>query len=330
MSGFLAHKALTRFLVDAVVCRLVKPEKGKTQEKWQTTVEEWQSPLTGFGTLLVGVAIARALVPKNAAEISAGMAVSWLHTTLVTAFGVFAAKAEKADTRETLLNVRNYVAGLDNQSTAAAIGRARGRGGRRGTGAFSSILPRYRNGPGLRQATAGGMGALMDGRCLFEGKPTAEQPAAGYGEYYRPGAGEGSILKSAQGEYFAQSVEGVGDYEAAGPLALLPSAHAARVVDGIRPENAEYEMRIAEAAAGVGKMPRFTQAMAGPGYRQAAAGVGEYEEADNGGFRRVSQEDDWIPRGPFQAGTKAADDTQVESEYAAGILESPGGGGIFG
>ncbi len=185
------------------------------------------------------------------------------------------------------------------------VGRYRRRPALRGTGAASSILPRYAPVGAFRQAAAG---THMPNRL---------------GEYFTP---------NPLGEYFAPSnLEGVGAYEPAGQMAMQASAGTGQIDDGIRPDtNLDRVLDLAEAAAGLRGVgaAKFAQAMAGrPG------GVGEYITAErtNGDFteQRVPTSSQWIPNGPLWAGTLGVTGDTQTSDIPAGILAGPGGNGVL-
>jgi hypothetical protein len=186
-----------------------------------------------------------------------------------------------------------------SNSRAYSLRGARRRGvrGLRGLGRTrSSIMPRYQPVGQYRQAAAG-MGQYR-------------QAAAGWlGEYFTP---------NAVGEYFVpNSVQGVGQYEPAGPLAMQAAAGTGQVIDdGIRPDsNLDAVLDLTEAAAG----------LRGP--------LGEYYTGvpGNGGMveQRVPTSSQWIPNNPLWAGTLGVRDTQAQADLPAGILAGPGGNGIL-
>lgn len=126
----------------------------------------------------------------------------------------------------------------------------------------------------------------------------------GTGEYFQA---------SGLGEYFASGVQGIGSYELAGPLVTQAAAGLGqRIDDGIRPDaNLDAVLTLAEAMAG--------------------GGMGEYYSATPGGSPfTVPEDDQWVPSNPLWAGTKGAEDSSETSEIPAGILETPGGNGVFG
>ena len=146
------------------------------------------------------------------------------------------------------------------------------------------------------------------------------QAAAGMGQYRQASAGWlGEYFKpNSVGEYFApNSVQGVGQYEPAGPLAMQASAGTGQVIDdGIRPDsNLDNVMDLAESAAGL------------------HGGTGEFFTAgrDNGGYgeQRVPTQNQWVPSGPLWAGTLGVRDTHAQADLPAGILAGPGGNGIL-
>lgn len=275
-TGFIAHKLLTRVIVDKLLAPALVPTAGLGAGEWKGTLLKWSPVLVGFIVGAAGVAAVGAIAPARRNEVGAGLVVSWVHTTILTLLGMSDSPKVK--------DAAKWIAGYDTSSTAAAIGRYRRQAGLRGLGQDqTSILPRYaatgRRG-GLQQAVAG----------------------RGTGEYFQA---------SGMGEYFASGVQGIGSYELAGPLVTQAAAGLGqRIDDGIRPDaNLDQVLMLAEAQAG----------------------VGEYYSANPGGdLFSVPQQDQWIPNNALWAGTKPAGDDQEASEVPAGILETPGGNGIFG
>lgn len=299
LGGFVAHRALT-----GIACNMIP---------MPPTLAAWQKPICGGGVMALGIvgvnAVMKKADPKTRAALNGGMVVSWLQQVAV---GIVTAMGQP--------QLLTYLEGYPHSSAyrLRGVGRTRGMwGGRRqaaGMGAMEraavSIMPQYAPVSGL-------------------GQP-AYQAAAGTGEYF---------ASNAMGEYFAnKGVQGVGQYEAAGPLALQPNnAMGQAIDDGIRPDaNLDQIMTLAESAAGLGQ--GFHQAAAGMGqaFHQAAAGMrgmGEfYSAAPGNGSQveyRVPTQSQWVPSGPLWAGKMPAGDTPTESEIPAGILQGPGGNGIL-
>lgn len=312
--GFIGHKALTHGLCNKLLLPMLEKNgavpaatSGFGQTNGNSTALKQALPILCGGVVAVaGIWGAAKFAPKSrATAIGAGMLTSWLHTTLVAVFDMTVKSAT------TKANVMPWIAGYDTSSTAASIGRyrrnrgVRGMRGMRGLGQpvpdrnISSILPSYaptgRPG-GIQQAVA------MAGR--------------GTGEYFQT---------SGVGEYFATGVQGIGQYEPAGPLVTQAAAGLGQQIDnGIMPDQADAALTLAEAQAGTG-----ASMMGGRGTR----GMGEYYSAkpENGEWRdyRVPTQSQWIPSGPLWAGTKPAQDALQTSEIPAGVLESASGNGIF-
>jgi len=158
------------------------------------------------------------------------------------------------------------------------------------------------------------------------------------GEYFSSGV-------NGVGEYFSSGVQGLGGppYQAAagmGQYGPNPDIYQAAAgfgahdnsyghTNSIDPSsNLDRELSIAEAAAGVGALPRY----------EASAGMGEYFASGMrglGNVETVPSESTWIPgeSGSAQlwAGVRPIDEPQGETEMLpAGILETSGGAGIFG
>lgn len=130
----------------------------------------------------------------------------------------------------------------------------------------------------------------------------------GQGEYFQ-------VQTSGMGEYFVSGAQGVGNYELAGPMVTSAAAGFGQVVeDGIRPDSdLDALLTLAESQAGLGE---YYAAHADKG-----GGASEYT---------VPQQSQWVPRGPLWAGTMQAQDSTQRGELPAGILETPGGNGVFG
>ena len=250
------------------------------------TLATWQKAISGTVVLVAGVAATNALPLSSDKKlnIGGGMVGSWLLDLIVT--GLKVAKQESA---------ASYLAGYENSRAYLLRNR------RRGMGAFQSLMPKYAPVGAFQQAAAG-----------------FQQASAGMGEYFAPNR---TRIAAGMGEYFAPSgLQGVGAYEAAGPLAMQAAAGVAAVDDGIRPDaNLDRVLDLAEAAAGL------------HGPRRRA--MGEYYTAapSNGGYAEsvVPQDSQWIPNGPLWAGTMSAGDSQSSSEIPAGILATAGGNGTL-
>jgi len=309
LTGFFVHKALTGVLVNALTSKDGKfagmdvvGSDGK-----QTILGQWQRPLTGAVVGAVGIA-GVSMVPGMKAEtrmsIGAGMMVSWLENLVKTA--LTAAGQPQALT---------YLEGYSNSSSYDL----------RGTGRYR---PRHLRGLGVARNAVSIMPQWAQVGAV---DPQFQQAHAGMGEYFKPMSG--------MGEYFAgPGTQGVGFYEKAGPLALMPGrSHMGQlpVDDGIRPDaNLDHILDLAESAAGLGQtMQAVAGNGAGPRFRSAAAGLGEFFTASpsNGGFSEstVPTESQWIPNGPLWAGNSPADAHYTESELPAGILQGPGGNGVL-
>jgi hypothetical protein len=300
--GFLTHRLLTSLIVNKVLPLLKPAAAAETTVPMEGfTMATFERPLVGLGVMLLGVPVAVATIGRGAESnkqaavaVAAGMVGSFTHSLVVSLL-------HGVDQPTVAAQFEGYSNSLAYALRGRALRGYRGLGRYGGVGRIarrtSSIMPRYRQVGQYRQAAAG---------------------YRGLAEYFQP---------SPMGEYFVPpGVQGVGQYEAAGPLAMQASAGFGQVIDeGIRPDdNLDAIMDLAESAAGVGQ---FRQAAAG--YR----GTGEYFTAAraNGDWteQRVPTQDQWIPSGPLWAGTRGVRDTNVQSELAAGILAGPGGNGIL-
>jgi hypothetical protein len=300
--GFFAHRALTGAAVKALTSAdgttfagmAVVDSNGK-----QSIIATWQKPITGLvigGVGIAGMSMVKAVKVETRMAVSAGMMVSFLESFVRTAL-----------TAANQPQVLSYLDGYSN-SRASAL---------RGSGRYQ---PRHLRGLGIAKNAH----SIMPQYASIGQAPQFTQAHAGVGEYFKPASGVG--------EYFAgPGTQGVGFYEKAGPLALMPGrSHMGQlpIDDGIRPDaNLDQILDLAESAAGLGQ--GATQAVAG----QAAAGLGEFFTASpsNGGFAEstVPTQSQWIPNGPLWAGTTSADAHYTESELPAGILQGPGGNGVL-
>ena len=305
-TGFMGHKALTYGLCDKLLKPMLQKANGNGAAAPAPTsglgggdaLEKALPILCGGVTAVAGLWAVNKFAPaKRAGELGAGMLASWLHTTLVTVLDM-AAPAQAA-------TVMPYIAGYNTASTAAAIGRYRRRRGVRGVGDYFS-----------------GTGAVDPNRASIlphyapTGRPGGMQQAvaqAGTGEYF---------AASGMGEYFATGVQGIGQYEPAGPLVTQAAAGLGQEIqNGIMPDQADAALTLAEAAAGTGGtrgVGEFFSARPGAG--------GEWEKY------RVPTSSTWVPGTSdpeLWAGTKSASDSVGQSKIPAGILESASGNGIF-
>ena len=289
--GYISHRLLT----NAICNHLLPMLKGSstTTETGTVSFSTFEKPLVGAALLIPLVPLTNLVAKKAVIELSGGMVASELQALLTAVF-------EAAGLPTVAGQLAGYQSGAawqlrgrglrGNSTTMAGLGGVRGR---------RSIMPRYAPVGAFRQAAAG------------TGTYRFRQAAAGLSEYFAP---------NAVGEYFAPSgVQGVGQYEPAGPLAMQASAGIGEIDDGIRPDtNMDAVLDLAESAAGY-RSPR--------GMR----GMGEYLTAtrNNGGWdeTRVPTQDQWVPSGPLWAGTLGVKDTGEQSELPAGILAGPGGNG---
>jgi len=159
------------------------------------------------------------------------------------------------------------------------------------------------------------------------------QPVRGIGEYFRePMSGLGEYFTepmSGLGEYIA-ATNGLGTYENNSDLYQAAAGFGNHDYNGnhIDPSgDLDRQLTIAEAAAGVGRIPSFeASAGMGAGPMQAAAGFGAIDT--------VPSADTWIPGTTdpeLWAGVRAVTEPQAATEMTpAGILQTDGGQGIFG
>jgi hypothetical protein len=315
-AGFLTHRLLTSLVCEHVVPMLKgngngavtpPPNNGNNNGMEAFTMATMEKPLAGLAVLAIGVPLTAVTLGRGpnkdaAVCVGAGMVASFVQSLVVSV--LHAAEQPK---------IASQFEGYSNSMAYALRGR-RGMRGLRGYGGLGqmerrakSIMPRYAPVGQFRQAAAG----------LGQGYRQAAAGTGRLGEYFQP---------TPVGEYFVpSSVQGVGQYEAAGPLAMQAAAGFGQAIDdGIRPDsNLDNVLDLAESAAG----------LRGGGVGRTGRGMGEYFTAvpGNGSMveERVPTQSQWIPNGPLWAGTLSVKDTMVQSELPAGVLAGPGGNGIL-
>ncbi len=325
-AGFVTHKLLTNLVINYLIPAL-KPAPAAATQGWDYAT--FEKPIVGLGVLAIGLPLTNVVAKGKVIQLGAGMFASWAHSLIMSVVTALDTTGKVAP------QLGDYPSGMAWQL----------RGGRRGYSGLGarnagSIMPRYRQVGQYRQASAG-MGQYR-------------QAAAGtgwLGEYFQA---------SSVGEYFAPpGIQGVGDYEPAGPLAMQATTPQS-IDDGIRPDaNLDVVMDLAEAAAGLhgprtrdvsrylrgSSIPRgYATTQYLPGFipnpssprlaRQSwTGGMGEYITAaqQNGAWNEatVPTNSQWIPNGPLWAGTLGVKDTQDQADLPAGILAGPGGNGTL-
>lgn len=143
--GFLSHKVLTGLAIQGI-------DKMAPTMFASASAANWKKPAMGFATLLVGIPLARALLKKNATEVTAGMAASWIQSVIVSSLNA-ANKPEWAGHLSGYSNSRAY--SLRGPVERHAV----------------STMPQYARLSGFNQAAAG-----------------FNQAAAGTGEYFQANA----------------------------------------------------------------------------------------------------------------------------------------------
>lgn len=292
--GYMGHRVLTSLACEYVFTPYVTAPEGKEPSLMLKT---WEKPICGGIVGLVGVGALSFMADKKvmsgetAMKLGGGMVASLVQYVVVSALTQFKQPAAAA-----------YLSGYSN-STAYGL-----RGTRRGMSGMQSIMPRYQQLGAFQQAAAG-MGEFF----AYPGAGAFEQAAAGMGEYFT-GAGAFEQAAAGVGEYFVPGgTKGVGQYEAAGPLAMQAAANGiGQIDDGIRPDsNLDRVLDLAESAAGLGEYITATP--------------------DNGGWAEgtVPTQSQWIPNGPLWAGTLAVQGTKETSMLPAGTLATVGGNGIL-
>jgi hypothetical protein len=290
-AGFLTHRLLTNLAITYLV-PLLKPAAAAPAAVTGWDYATFEKPLVGAVVLAVGLPLTNVVAKGMVVQIGAGMFASFATSLVMSVVSAL----------DTTGKVAPQLSGYPNSRAWDLRGR---RGGYAGLGARNAggILPRYAPVGQFRQAAAG--------------TGTYRQAAAGtgfLGEYFS---------SNGVGEYFAPAgIQGVGDYEPAGPLALQSSVPQS-IDDGIRPDaNIDGVMDLMESAAGVNGTRR--RGVRGMGeYITAAQANGQWNEAT------VPTSSQWIPNGPMWAGTLGVKDTQIEADLPAGTLAGPGGNGTL-
>ncbi len=273
--GYMGHRVLTSLACEYIFTPYVTAPEGKEPN---LALKTWEKPICGAVVGLVGVGALSVMADKRIMSGETAMKIGGGMVASLVQYVVVSALAQFDQPK-----AASYLSGYSN---SAAYGL---RGNRRGMSGMSSIMPHYQQLGAFQQAAAG-MGEYFTGTGAFE------QAAAGVGEYFVPGG-----------------TKGVGQYEAAGPLAMQAAANGiGEIEDGIRPDsNLDHVLDLAESAAGLGE------------YYTATPGAGGYAEGT------VPQQSQWIPNGPLWAGTMAAKDTMATSELPAGVLATVGGNGVL-
>lgn len=296
-TGFIAHKALTYVACDKLICPMLL-SKTPTEAAAQNAAAQGRlGQNNGAVQSANGKDTMRQVMP-----IFVGFGVAVLGTW---------AAAKVAPKRAAELGGGMWTSWL-HTTIVKLLGMTSGTSGIRsyiaGTDRMSTAAAIGRTRRGMRGLGAAPQRTIMP-HYAPTGRPGGIQQAvaqAGTGEYFSA---------SGLGEYFASSgVKGVGQYEKAGPLVTQASAGMGQVVDdGVRPDsNLDDVLTLAEAQAGLGEY---------------------YSARPDGQMYSLPQRSTWVPgttNPELWSGTKGASDSQATSELPAGILQTPGGNGIFG
>ena len=233
--GFFGHRVLSNLLTNKGLSQITALQSG--------AIANWQPVIGGALVALVGIPLAAKFAPTEAAKIGSGMIVSFLHQTLMTAFKVF----NQPD-------IAGYFGAYPDASGVAFHSM-------RGYGSYELMPPGY-SGMGAYELMPPGYSGLGQPPHVLHpmagfGQPIT-QAAAGYGAITQAAAGYGAITQAAagMGEYVAQGVQGIGEYEATSGYGSLSGYGA--VHEGIPGGNtyaAERALTVAEAAAGIGDLP---------------------------------------------------------------------------
>jgi hypothetical protein len=296
MTGFAAHKILTRLVSNFVVSKMLPPSEVEAAAALPTVEESVVDAPAGLGQLssyndlisgtvtgLVGIIAVQKLVQDRQAQmlLAGGMATSLLHTAIVTVL-----RGLSQD------NIADYLAG---DGTAARLSAMYG------VGALpaASIQPMY--------APAAGLGQPLYQAAAGLGRPPM-QAAAGLGEYFESG------------------VEGLGNYtgnpelmQAAAGFGQVPEIQGAHIDPS---SDLDRELSISEAAAGVG-------GNLGEYFESGVEGLGDFYGPD-GSIPRSST---WVPgqsNPSLWAGVRPVSRPQeATANVTGGMLQSASGSGIF-
>ena len=177
--GFLSHKVIT-----GLACTMVFD---KMMPAASPTMQTWKKPICGLAVLAIGIPVARSVVKKNATEVTAGMAASFIQSAIVAALS-------SAGQEQWSQNLSGY-------SNSRAYGL---RGGPTERNA-ASIMPRYDRLSGFQQAAAGFQQAAAGTGEYFSANAT--------GEYFAPNSLEGVGSYEGAGQLAMQASAGVQDID---------------------------------------------------------------------------------------------------------------------
>lgn len=216
--GFMGHRALTKIVSGKLLSQVPQLSTG--------TLAPYKDVISGLLVAAAGMFAVDKFAKKQAAEVNAGIFVSLVQSVVVTVL--------------TQLNQPAVAAALSGYPDAE--GRAyRGFGEYVPVSGFGDLPARSRYGGRMLAQAAAGYGAV----------PMLTQAAAGYGAVPQLTQAAAGV-----GEYVAQGVEGIGDYE------MVAGMGASELTsEGIRPDlaSAEQALDIAEAAAGLGDIGTRSQ-----------------------------------------------------------------------
>lgn len=297
VAGLAAEKAIAKVMSDYVVDKIIGGPTEAPVVAGLGALQPYRNVIGGLLAATAGIVAAHYLIkkPETKQYVIAGMAAGVLHTVLITVLDRIGQPKAAA-----------YLSGYED-ATAARLSAMYGYGA-------TSIQPMYAPIRGLGQQSP-----------------------------YEAAAGAG------MGEYFESGIEGLGNYipnpelrEAAAGYGQLPEYQGTHISPN---SDLDAQLSIAEAAAGVGQYPEMYQAAAGMGgpavgeyFRNPNApmmGLGEYlQVAPDGSVQTVPAGSTWVPGQQVPelwAGVKeVADPQSMTADTPGGVLETPGGSGIFG
>ena len=224
--GFMGHRALSKLLSDQVLVKVPQLTTG--------AIAPYRSLISGLIVAAGGMFVVDKFAKKQATEVNSGIFVSLIQSLVVTVL--------------TQMNQAPIAAALSAYPDAQ--GRAyRGYGEYLPVSGYGEYMPVSGFGALPTAARYGGR-MLAQAAAGFGVVPMMTQAAAGYGATQMTQAAAGV------GEYIAQNLEGIGDYE------MVNGVGSPEMTDeGIRPDlaSAEQALDIAEAAAGLGDIGSRSQ-----------------------------------------------------------------------
>jgi hypothetical protein len=250
--GFAAHRALTRVLSDNVLSKITALQSGAGLT--------WRNTISGLIVAAAAIPVLAKVGGRQGSTVSAGVFASFVHSLVMTAL-----------TQANQPQAASYLSGFganqfNREAPVTTLPYLRGYGEFFAPPGTSGIGEYYGAGQGSSISGLGAWSMAKDNPNLLAqahaGYGAVTQAHAGYGTTMQAiagGMGDAVLAEAAagmpMGEYFAQGVTGIGDYEIT-PMTRM-GYHGMGTDDGIRPDlhSAERALSVAEAAAGIGDIP---------------------------------------------------------------------------